>query len=113
MRAAIPEGEASWTPLIRALFFAGKTAAARAEATAFELWLAQNNRELTASPLRLLEQVGAEAAADHAHEQSLCAAAEFSAILWAQEGAVRGAPRHVPLSAPAGFGKTRLLDEAA
>lgn len=118
VRSLIPGSEAGWVLLIQALLASGDTFEAQAEGEAFATWLSHEHRDPGIASVRTLGMLRGETAGQGSSEPTALTpelvgrAGELAAILTAWDKTVRGSPRHVHLDGPAGFGKTRLLDEA-
>jgi DNA-binding SARP family transcriptional activator len=114
-----PLAEGGWRLLLEALVAGGDAAAARAEATAFEAVLRAEGRRAEPATLALLRRLaGPETEAVPAGRSGLLSELvgrerEFAALLAAWEEARLKRGRHLHLLAPAGLGKTRLIDDLA
>lgn len=120
VRRVAPGAELGWRLLLEALMAHGERFAARIEAEAFAKWLSQQERVPDAASSRLLEAVRGQPleTPGEAHPDGFVAELvgrerEFAAIMGAWNAAEKGQARHLHLSSPAGFGKTRLLEEVA
>ncbi len=114
MRDADLEDEAGWRLLLEALLVAGDHGSAAAEADVLEWQLAVGGREpepATRAVLRRVRQ-GSAARGAVAQPPMVGREAQLAALLGAWERARSGAGVHLHVTAPGGFGKTRLLKEA-
>lgn len=118
-RALVPESESLWRLVLESFLAARDHLGARAEAEAFEVWLAAGEKKPEAATLRLLQLARQEAPASAGegsnpalYSELVGREREFSAIVHAWEHAAQGSPRHLHLQAAPGFGKSRLLHEA-
>lgn len=120
VRLLAPEAEVGWRLLLESLIAAHDDLAAHAEAEALQCLLKNLERDAEPSTARLLEIVhqggAAPESAPQVHEfvtDLIGREREFSTIIEAWSRAAQGTASHIHLMAPAGFGKTRLLDESA
>ena len=122
VRDAEPFDERGWRLLLEALASGGDLLAAAVEADRLEQLLAGEDREpepATRAAIRLARRQpaaapGADPSADAAPAlvaELVGRSREFAVVLAAWESARRGGARHVHLLAPAGLGKSRLLDD--
>jgi DNA-binding SARP family transcriptional activator len=118
-RDQAPEAEAAWRLVLETVVAGRDFVSAAVEAEALEHWAA--SERLTLEPATRLAIARARqvtpASSDSGEDSSLVAELtgrelEFSTITTAWEAARVGPARHLHLTAPAGFGKTRLLRDA-
>jgi DNA-binding SARP family transcriptional activator len=118
LRHAAPDQEGSWRLLLQALLQAGDRVSAGLEADNFERVLADQEREPEPQSRALLARVRSEPpAAPAAARPRLTAeligrAGQFRRLIQGWERARSGEGSHLHLTAPAGLGKTRLLQDA-
>lgn len=119
VRTLAPAEETGWRLLLESLIATRDELAYRAETEAFAAWLARQDRKPEAASIHLLEEIRSGRAASEPAESGNLASEmvererELSEILEAWSAAARGNGTRLHLRAPAGFGKTRLLDEVA
>lgn len=122
VRTRAPDAELGWRLLLEALIASGEQLAIAAEAEAFAAWLAHQGRSPDSASLRLLAAARGHRSAGDSPIENPCHALvtelvgrekEFSEILKVWSAVGGGRPHHIHISAPAGLGKTRLLDEVA
>jgi hypothetical protein len=117
-----PDTESAWRLLLETLIAARDSVSAAAEADALERYLREDEREpepATRVLLRLARQPAGGTDPQAAHARATLQAElvgrvrEFSAIMSAWDSARAGTACHVHVSAPAGLGKSRLLEDVA
>lgn len=116
-RDLAPGSQATWRMVLESLVAAGDLSSAKAEAERLAAILAADELEPDPSTLQLLRVVqnGRPAPDSAADVRTITAELvgrdeAFAALLRAYERATLGSPLHVHVSAPAGLGKTRLLE---
>jgi DNA-binding SARP family transcriptional activator/WD40 repeat protein len=116
-----PESQLGWRLSLEVAIASGERFAALAEAEAFEAWLAADSRNAESELLATLRRARREHL-DRPHVQPagerltpdfVGREQEFAAILEQWRNARGGKHRMIHVSAPAGLGKTRLLDAVA
>jgi DNA-binding SARP family transcriptional activator len=120
-RAFLPDRESHWRLVLECALSAGDALAATMEADAFERHLAEEgvagepaSRALIAHARRPTEVPAADATPTPLRPELTGRGREFAAIVAAWEAGVRrGQARHLHITAPAGVGKSRLLEEVA
>lgn len=119
-RDLAPTSQAAWRMVLESLVAAGDLVGAKAEAVQLLATLAADDFEPEPATQQLLRVVESGRPVPDAPPDARTLAAElvgrdeaFAALLQAYERAARSAPQHVHISAPAGLGKTRLLDGLA
>jgi len=116
LRDADPFKQSAWRLLMEALLSAGNALDARLEADAFERFLAAEGCDAEpAARDAMLRARNMEASAPHGGEQLVAdligREAEFAALVAAWARASAGRSQLVEVLAPAGLGKTRLLED--
>lgn len=118
MRDEDPLNESNWRLLIESLVAGGDQLTASIEADALTTLLQSEGRSAepaTRAVMRLARQ-RSETLQQESHARGLATElvgreSEFAGIIRAWDSARAGRPRHVHVSAPAGLGKTRLLND--
>lgn len=120
LSAAAGESESIRRLLLEVLLAMGDAAGARVEAESIVRWLKEEGRAAEPATLPLIQlaregRVAPEAPAEAGALKAdlIGRAKEFHAVVTAWQGAAHGPARHLHVEAPAGFGKTRLLEDAA
>ena len=116
-RDLAPSAQATWRMVLESLVAAGDLTSAKAEAERLTSILAADDLEPDPSTLQLLRVVQSGRPAASAPPDVRTITSElvgrdeaFASLLRAFERAAAGTPLHVHVSAPAGLGKTRLLE---
>jgi DNA-binding SARP family transcriptional activator len=116
-RDLAPTSQATWRMVLESLVAAGDLTSAKAEAERLTSILAADELEPDPSTLQLLRvvQSGRPVATTVPDVRTITAELvgrdeAFASLLRAFEQAAAGSPLHVHVSAPAGLGKTRLLE---
>ncbi len=118
VRDLVPDNEGAWRLVLEAVIAGRDFVAAAVEAEALERWAEAGGITLEASTRALVARArGLSPRAEDDPTVGLMAELtgrerEFSAITSAWEAARTGRAKHLHLSAPAGFGKSRLLRDA-
>ncbi len=118
LRHAAPDQEGAWRLLLQALLQAGDRVSAGLEADNFERVLADQEREPEPQSRALLARVRSEppvaasAARPRLTAELIGRAGQFRRVIHGWERARAGEGSHLHLTAPAGLGKTRLLQDA-
>jgi DNA-binding SARP family transcriptional activator len=125
LRDFTPQRQRSWRLLLEALLSAGDHAQAAGEALALWQMLEADGREPDPATARILHRAQAPTPTEPhrmdeeagtrppllPHPELVGREEPFAAVLRAWDAARSGAPRHAHVTAPAGLGKSRLLDD--
>ncbi|MEQ1691477.1 MAG: AAA family ATPase [Gemmatimonas sp.] len=123
-QALAPHHQAAWRLLLESYLAADDPIGAAVEVERLERWLSDDELEPDTATLQLMKAVrsgksngnGNGATPDEPtasrglHAELVGRESEFAELLAMFEATKRGQSRHVHIAAPAGFGKTRLLD---